>query len=86
MHIQWHLAGGKSWEDKDSNNKDEVALVAITMKGGKKSGGGDKPRRENPNKDKICNHRNKKGHIKSISWTKHPDKNPKSVKNRKSKQ
>ncbi len=52
-------------------------------KGGRK---GDKPQRENPNKDETCNHCNKKGHIKSTCWTKHPDKKPKSVKNRKSKQ
>jgi hypothetical protein len=85
MHIQWRLAGGKLRED-NSNNKDEVALVASTKKGGKKSGGGDKPQRENPNKDETCNHCNKKGHIKSTCWTKHPDKKPKSVKNIKSKQ
>jgi hypothetical protein len=34
MHIQWRLAGGKSRED-NSDNKDEVALVASTKKGGK---------------------------------------------------
>jgi hypothetical protein len=49
MHIQWHLAGGKSREYKDSNNEAEVALIASTKMGGKKSGRGDKPRRENPN-------------------------------------
>jgi hypothetical protein len=36
MHIQCRLAGGKSREDKDSDNKDEVALVASTKKGGSK--------------------------------------------------
>ncbi len=40
-------------EDKDSENEDEVALVASRKKGGKKSGGGDKPQRENPNKDET---------------------------------
>ncbi len=85
MHIQWRLAGGKKRED-NSDNEDEVALVASTKKGGKKSSGGDKPQRENPNKDKTCNHCNNKGQIKSTCWTKHPDKKPKSVKNRKSKQ
>jgi hypothetical protein len=64
MHIQWRLAREKSREDK-SNNKDEVALVASTKKGGKKSRGGDKSQRENPNKDETCNHCIKKGHIKS---------------------
>jgi hypothetical protein len=58
MHIQWHLAGGKLREVKDSDNEDEVGLVASTKKGGKQSGGGDKPRRENPNKDETCNHCN----------------------------
>jgi hypothetical protein len=86
MHILWCLAGGKLIEDKDSKNEDEVALVASTKKGGKKSGRGDKPRKENPDKDETCNHCNKKGHIESTCWTKHPDKKPKSVKNRKSKQ
>jgi hypothetical protein len=43
MHIQWHLAEGKPREDKYSDNKDGLALVASTKKGGKKSGGGDKP-------------------------------------------
>ncbi len=41
---------------------------------------------ENPNKDETCNHCNKKGHIESTCWTKHPNKKPKSVKNRKSMQ
>jgi hypothetical protein len=61
-------------------------LVASTKRGGKKSGDGDKPQREKPNNVEICNHCNKKGHIESTCWTKHPDKKPKSVKNRKSKQ
>ncbi len=75
MDIQWYLAQGKLRED-NSNNKGEVALVTSTKKGGKKAGGGDKPQRENPNKDETCNHCNKKGHIKSTCWTKHPDKKP----------
>jgi hypothetical protein len=66
MHIQWCLAGGKSKEDEDSNNKDEIALAAInTKKGGKKTKGRGKQKKENPNKDKFCNHCNKKGHIKT---------------------
>jgi hypothetical protein len=37
MHLQWHLAGEKSKEDKDSNDKDKIALAATnTKKGGKK--------------------------------------------------
>jgi hypothetical protein len=55
MHIQWHLAGGKLKEDKDSNNKDEITLAATyTEKGGKKPNRGGKPKMENPNKNKIC--------------------------------
>jgi hypothetical protein len=34
MHIQWCLAGGKLSKD-NSDNKDEVALVASTKKGGR---------------------------------------------------
>ncbi len=70
----------------NSDNEDEVAFAASTKKGGKKSGGGRKPQRENPNKDETCNNCNKNGHIKSTCWTRHPDKKPKSVKNRKIKQ
>ncbi len=73
-------------EDKDSDNEDEVALVESLKKGGGETGGGDKPRRKNPNKDETCNHFNKKRHIKSNCWTKHPDKKQKSVKSRKGKQ
>ncbi len=54
MHLQWRLAGGKSKEDKDSDNKDEFALAATNAKkGGKNPNGGGKPKKENPNKDKI---------------------------------
>ncbi len=35
--------------EDNCNNKDEVALVGSTKKGGKKSSGGDKPQRENLN-------------------------------------
>jgi hypothetical protein len=61
-------------------------LQQIQKKGGKKSGLGNKPHRENPNKDKTCSHCKKKGHIKSTCWTKYPDKKPKSVTNRENKQ
>jgi hypothetical protein len=38
MHLQWCLAGGKSEDDKDSYNEDEIALAAMNAKkGGKKS-------------------------------------------------
>ncbi len=46
MHLQWCLEGGKSKDDKDSNNKDEIALAATNAKkGGKKSNG--RERKEN---------------------------------------
>ncbi len=62
-------------------------MAAANMnKGGKKSGKGNKLKKENPNKDKICNHCKKNGHIKNICWTKYPEKKPKSVKNHESKQ
>ncbi len=32
MRIQWHLTGRKSKDDKDSNNKDEIALAAMNGK------------------------------------------------------
>jgi hypothetical protein len=36
MHIQWRISGGKLKENKDSKDKDEIALAATnTMKGGK---------------------------------------------------
>jgi hypothetical protein len=55
-----NLAEGKSKEDKDSNNKDEIAMAATnTKKGGKKPNSRGKPTKDNPNKDKICNHCNK---------------------------
>ncbi len=87
MHLQWSLAGKKSMEDKDSNNKDEIALAGTkTKKEGKKPNCGGKPKKENPNKNKICNHCNKMGHIKSMCWEKYPEKKPKFTKNCKSKQ
>ena len=69
MHLQWRLAGGKLKEDKDSDNEDEIALAARnTKKGGKQPNGRGKPKKENPNKDKICNHCNKKGYVKTTCW------------------
>ncbi len=56
------MAGGKSKKDKDSNNEDEIAFAATkTKKGGKNPNGGGKPKKENPNKDEICDHCNKNG-------------------------
>ncbi len=74
-------------EDKDSNYKDEIVLAATNAKkGGKKPIGRGKPKKENPNKDRICNHCNKKGHIKNTFWEKYPEKKPKFTKNQESKQ
>ncbi len=85
MHLQWHLAGGKLKDEKNSNNKDEIALAAMNAKkGGKKSDGSEK--KENPNKDKTCNHCKKKGHIENTCWEKFPDKMPKLIKSRGGKQ
>jgi hypothetical protein len=73
MHLQWRLAGGKLKDDKDSKDKNEIALAATNAKkGGKKSNGREK--KENPNKDKTCNHCMNKGHIKNTCWEKFPDK------------
>jgi hypothetical protein len=66
MHLQWRFAGGKSKEDKDSANEDEILLIAMyTKKGGKKPNGRGNPKKENPNKDKICDHCNKKGILRT---------------------
>jgi hypothetical protein len=67
MHLQWCLAGGKSKDDKDSDDEDEVALAAMNAKkGGTKYNGREK--KENPNKDKTCIHCKKKGHVKNTCW------------------
>jgi hypothetical protein len=74
-------------KDKDSNNEDEIELAATnTKKGGKKPNGGGKPTKENPNKDKICDHCKEKGHIKSTYWEKYPEKKPKFANNCEGKQ
>jgi hypothetical protein len=84
MHMQWCLAGGKSKDDKDSDDENEIALAATnTKKRGKKSDG--KEKKENPNKDKTCNHCKKKGHLEATCWEKHPEKMPENVKAARSK-
>ncbi len=66
-------------DDKDSDGKEEIALAATNAKiGGKNSNGREK--KENPNKDKTCNHCKKKGHIDNTCWEKFPDKKLKSFK------
>ncbi len=47
-------------------------VATNTKKGGKKPNGGSKLKKESPNKDKICNYCNKKGHIKTTCWEKYP--------------
>jgi hypothetical protein len=78
--IQWRLAGGKNRDKKgsDDNKKLVVPAIATVKKGEIK--GGEKKMYENPNKDKICNHCKKKGHVEASCWEKHPDKIPKKVK------
>jgi hypothetical protein len=65
MHIQWHIAGNKTQEEKNSNDEDEAAATATQKGGGKKA-------YSNPNKDKTCNHCKKKGHVETKCWKKHP--------------
>ena len=84
MHMQWHLAGGMSKDNKNSDDKNEIALAATnTKKGGKKSN--DKEKKENTNKDKTCKHFKKKGHLEATCWEKHPEKMPEKVKAARSK-
>jgi hypothetical protein len=85
MHLQWHLSGGKSKDDKDSNDKEEIALAVMNAKKGRKKSNG-REKKENPNKYKTCNHCKKKRHIKNTCWEKFPDKMPKLIKSRGGKQ
>jgi hypothetical protein len=79
MHIQWRLAGGKNRAKKGSNDNEELVIPAIaTVKKGEIKGG-EKKTYENPNKDKICNHCKKKGHMEASCWEKHPDKIPNKI-------
>jgi hypothetical protein len=65
MHIQWHLAGGKNRDKKGSDDNKELVVPAIaTVKNGEINGG-EKQTYKNPNKDKICNHCKKKGHVEA---------------------
>jgi hypothetical protein len=58
MHIQWHRAGNKTQEEKDYDNEDEVVATATQEAGKKKA-------YSNPDKDKMCNHCKKKGHVET---------------------
>jgi hypothetical protein len=68
------LAGNKSQDKKDSDNKDEVAVTASTKYGGKK-----KPS-VNYDKEKTFNHCKKKGHVENKCWKKNPESIPVKVK------
>jgi hypothetical protein len=76
-YMQWRLSGGKSKEDRDSDDDKEVALVATTKKGGETAGN---KKGNNPNANKTCNHCQKKGHVEADCWKNHPDIIPKKVK------
>ncbi len=61
MLNQWQIAGNKSQDKMESDNEDEVAAIATT----KEKDGGKKEQYVNPDKDKMCNHCKKKGHVES---------------------
>jgi hypothetical protein len=68
MHLQWHLAGGKSMEDKDSDDEDEIASAATnTKKGGKKPNGGGKPKKETLIRIRSATTATKKGILRTCA-------------------
>jgi len=76
MHMQWRLAGGKSKDEKALDDDEELIVPTVATA----KNWGEKKKYENPNKDKICNHCKKKGHVEASCWEKHPDKIPEKVK------
>jgi hypothetical protein len=80
MCIPWCIAGGKNKDKKGSNDNKELVIPAIATGNKGESKGGEKKTYKNPNKDKFCNHCQKKGHVEASCWQKHPDKIPKKVK------
>ncbi len=82
MHNQWRIAGNKSQDKKESNNEDEVAATATT----KDKDNGKKKQYVNPDKDKMCNHCKKKGHVESKCWKKNLELIPDKVKAARKKQ
>jgi hypothetical protein len=76
MHNQRRIAGNKSQDKKDLDNEDEVAATATTKN---KEGGKKKPC-INPDKERICNHCKKKGHMKNKCWKKNLELMPEKVK------
>jgi hypothetical protein len=79
MHIQWHIAGNKTQNEKDPNNDNEVVATATQKDSGKKA-------YSNPDKEKTCNHCKKKGHVETKYWKKHPKSIPEKVKAARKKQ
>jgi hypothetical protein len=65
MHIQWHVARGKNRDDKGSNEDKELVVPAIATEKKGEIKGREKKTYKNPNKDKICNHCKKKGHVEA---------------------
>jgi hypothetical protein len=65
MHIQCRVAGGKNRDEKGSNDDEELVVPAIATEKKGEIKGGEKKMYENPNKDKICNHCKKKGHMEA---------------------
>ncbi len=65
---------------KGSNDDKELVVPAIGTEKKGKIKGGEKKTYKNPNKDKICNHCKKKGHVEACCWEKHSDKIPAKVK------
>ncbi len=73
MHIQWWVAGGKNRDKKGSDDDEELVVPAIATEKKGEIKCGEKKMYKNPNKDKICNHCKKKGHVEASCWEKHPD-------------
>ncbi len=74
MHNQWQIAGNKNYDEKDSDNEDEVVAATVDKDVEKKT------KYVNPDKEKTCNHCKKKGHTVKKCWKKHPQLIPDKVK------
>jgi hypothetical protein len=70
------MANYRKQYEMDSDNEDEVAATATT----KDKDSGKKKPYVNPNKEKTCNHCNKKGHVENKCWKKNPKLIPEKVK------
>jgi hypothetical protein len=68
MHIQWCIAGGKNRDEKGSDDNEELVVPVIATEKKGEIKGGEKKTYKNPNKDKICNHCKKKGHVVASCW------------------